>query len=162
MAKRRVFYSFHYDNDVMRVQLIRNIGALEGNEPASVNKWEEVKYKGDRAIREWIDVNMANRSCLVVLIGSDTANRKWVNYEIEKAWADGKGVVGVYIDDVRCPRNGICRRGANPFSFFKFPNGRLMSNVVKCYVPNSLDAYNDIRNNIESWIEEAIYIRSLN
>lgn len=29
MTKRRVFYSFHYENDVMRVQQIRNIGVLE-------------------------------------------------------------------------------------------------------------------------------------
>jgi len=29
MAKRQVFYSFHYANDVMRVQQIRNIGMIE-------------------------------------------------------------------------------------------------------------------------------------
>ncbi len=28
--KRKVFYSFHFDNDVMRVQQIRNMGVLEG------------------------------------------------------------------------------------------------------------------------------------
>ena len=33
--KRQVFYSFHYDNDAMRVQQVRNIGALEGNTPVS-------------------------------------------------------------------------------------------------------------------------------
>jgi hypothetical protein len=30
MAKRKVFYSFHFDNDVFRVQQIRNMGILEG------------------------------------------------------------------------------------------------------------------------------------
>ena len=39
MAKRQIFYSFHYDNDVFRVQQIRNIGALEDNKPVSVNDW---------------------------------------------------------------------------------------------------------------------------
>ena len=29
MAKRQVFYSFHYANDVMRVQQIRTIGMIE-------------------------------------------------------------------------------------------------------------------------------------
>ncbi len=33
MAKVPVFYSFHFDNDVMRVQQIRNIGAIEDNKP---------------------------------------------------------------------------------------------------------------------------------
>lgn len=30
MAKRKVFYSFHYDNDVFRVQQIRNMGGKNG------------------------------------------------------------------------------------------------------------------------------------
>lgn len=29
--KRKVFYSFHFDNDVMRVQQIRNMGVLGMN-----------------------------------------------------------------------------------------------------------------------------------
>ena len=41
MAKRQIFYSFHFKNDVMRVQQIRNIGVIEGNEPVSKNNWEE-------------------------------------------------------------------------------------------------------------------------
>lgn len=30
MATKTVFYSFHYERDVHRVQLVRQIGALEG------------------------------------------------------------------------------------------------------------------------------------
>ena len=83
--KRQVFYSFHYENDVMRVQQIRNIGAIEGNAPVSANEWEQVKRNGDSAIKRWIDQNMQNRSCVIVLIGESTASRQWVKYEIEKA-----------------------------------------------------------------------------
>jgi len=106
MAKRQIFYSFHYDNDVFRVQQIRNIGALEENKPVSVNEWETVKRGGDAAIKKWIDENLKYKSCLVVLIGTETANRKWVKYEIEKAWNDGKPVVGIYIHNLNCPKNG--------------------------------------------------------
>ena len=42
MAKRQVFYSFHYANDAMRVQQIRNIGMIEGNTPVSPNEWDLV------------------------------------------------------------------------------------------------------------------------
>ena len=35
VAKIPVFYSFHFDNDVMRVQQIRNIGSIEGNSPTT-------------------------------------------------------------------------------------------------------------------------------
>ena len=86
--KRQIFYSFHFANDVFRVQQIRNLGALEDNKPVSVNDWEEVKKKGDAAIEKWIDDNMNYRSCVVVLIGEETANRKWVKHEIQKAWKD--------------------------------------------------------------------------
>lgn len=69
MPKRQIFYSFHYANDVMRVQQIRNIGALEDNKPVAPNVWEEVRRRGDAGIKRWIDDNMAYRSCVVVLVG---------------------------------------------------------------------------------------------
>ena len=74
MAKRQVFYSFHYANDAMRAQQIRNMGMIEGNSSVSPNEWEQVKRSGDSAIKKWIDNNMKNRSCVIVLIGSDTAS----------------------------------------------------------------------------------------
>jgi hypothetical protein len=40
---RRIFYSFHYKLDVMRVSQVRNIGTLEGNKPATDNDWETVR-----------------------------------------------------------------------------------------------------------------------
>ena len=159
MTSRQVFYSFHFDNDVMRVQQIRNIGVIEDNKPVSANTWEEVKRKGDKSIENWIDKNMKYRSCVVVLVGSETANRKWVEYEIKKAWKEGKGLVGIYIHNLRCPRNGTSRMGKNPFSQFTFRKKDL-SDIVKCYNPSSSDAYNDIKSNLGKWIEEAILIRN--
>ena len=44
---------------------------------------------------------MRGRSCVVVLIGSKTANREWVQYEIKKAWKDGKALLGVYIHGLK-------------------------------------------------------------
>jgi hypothetical protein len=38
MAKT-VFYSFHYDRDVHRVQLVRNINALEGQPLLNSQDW---------------------------------------------------------------------------------------------------------------------------
>ena len=161
MAKRKVFYSFHYSNDVMRVAQIRSIGALEDNKPVSANDWEEVKKKGDSGIKKWIDDNMDYRSCVIVMVGEETSKRKWVKYEIEKAWNDGRGVLGIYIHNVKCPNNGTCKQGENPFDSFTLDNGKKkLSSVVKCYNPKSTDAYNDIRNNLENWIEEAIKIRN--
>ena len=159
MSKRRVFYSFHYKNDVMRVAQIRNIGAIEDNKPVSENAWEDVKNNGTKAIEDWIDSNMKNRSCVIVMIGEKTAKRKWVKYEIKKAWEEGRGLLGIYIHNIKCPRNGKCNKGDNPFEQFKFKNGTKLSQIVKCYNPKWYDAYNDIKENLEDWVEEAITIR---
>lgn len=142
----------------MRVQQIRNIGAIEGNTPVSANDWEEIR-KNDISIKKWIDDNMKSRSCVIVLIGEETASRPWVQYEIVKGWNDHKGVLGIYIHNIKCPRNGKCNQGPNPFDNITFTDGRKLSSVVKCYNPGAYDAYNDIANNLDGWIEEAIAIR---
>ena len=166
MAKRQVFYSFYFDNDVFRVMQIRHIGSIEGNNPVSANEWEEAR-KRPGAIEKWIDENMKYRSCIIVLVGEETVNRPWVKYEIAKAWNDKKGLLGIYIHSLKDPRYssnpplyGKCRQGQNPFDQFKFDNGRKLASIVKCYNPSATDAYNDIAQNIESWIEEAIRIRN--
>lgn len=156
MARIPVFYSFHFDNDVMRVQQIRNIGSIEGNAPTTPNEWEKLKQTGKKAVENWIDQNMKYKRCIIVLIGSDTAGRPWVEHEIIKAWNDGKALLGIHIHNIKCPRNGTSRKGRNPFDLIKFDDGRKLSSVVPCYDPNSLNAYGEISNNIAGWIEHAI------
>lgn len=82
-TKRQVFYSFHFDNDVMRVQQIRNMGIVEGDTPASPNEWEQLKKK-DGGQKKWIDDNMAYRSTVIVLIGKETYSRPWIKYKSKK------------------------------------------------------------------------------
>jgi len=158
-VKRQIFFSFHFDNDVMRVQQVRNIGALEGNTPVSANDWEEVKKKGDAAIKKWIADHMNYRSCVIVLVGEKTAARPWVKHEIQKAWEDGKGVFGIHIHNLKDPKTGTCSKGTNPFDQFTFKKGDKVY-TIKCHNPKSDDAYNDIANNIGDWIEAAIEQRA--
>lgn len=156
MAKVPVFYSFHFNNDVMRVQQIRNIGSIEGNPPTNPNEWEKLKRTGTKAVENWIDQNMKYKRCIIVLIGSGTAGRNWVKHEIIKAWNDGKALLGIHIHNIKCPRNGVSRKGRNPFDSIKFEDGRSLSTVVPCYDPDSTNAYRDISENISGWIDHAI------
>lgn len=156
MAKVPVFYSFHFGNDVMRVQQIRNIGAIEGNSPTTPNEWETLKRTGKSAVQRWIDDNMKYKRCVIVLVGAETANRPWVRYEIEKAWSEGRPIFGIYIHNIRCPRNGTSRKGVNPFENITLTNGVKLSSIVPCYDPSPFSAYRDIADNIESWIQRAI------
>jgi hypothetical protein len=154
LAREPVFYSFHFDNDVMRVQQIRNMGVVEGDEPVSPNEWEQIRGKPG-AVEKWIDENMSRRRCVVVLIGSETAYRPWVEYEIKKAWNDGRGLLGIYIHNLRCPRTGTCSKGLSPFSNFTV-GGRSMADLVPTYDPVSWDAYGEISRSLESWVANAI------
>jgi hypothetical protein len=158
MTKRQVFYSFHYDKDVMRVQQVRNIGALDDNKPVAPNNWEQVKRAGDASIQKWIDDNMKWRSCVVVLVGEQTASRRWVKYEIKKAWEDGKGLLAVRIHNLKCPRNGFGTTGPNPFDDLHFKQGDRVI-VPRIHTPNTLNPHADIASNLEYWIEEAIHQR---
>ena len=59
---RRCFYSFHYKPDNWRVSKIRNIGAVEGNKPASDNEWETITGGGDTKIKKWIAEQLTGRN----------------------------------------------------------------------------------------------------
>lgn len=164
MTQRRVFFSFHYERDAWRAGQVRNIGVLEGNEPVSDNSWEEVKRGGDSTIKRWIDNELSRRSCVVVLIGNETADRKWVNYEITKGWNSKKGVVGIYIHNLKDRFGYQSPKGRNPFDRITFKSdGRGLSHVVKAYDPpytDSQQVYAWIERYLSGAVEEAIQIRN--
>lgn len=158
---RKVFFSFHFGNDFWRTQQVRNINALEGNPIVTANAWEEVKRKGDAAIKTWIDSEMAGRSCAIVLVGSQTASRPWVKYEIQKAWVDGRGVLGIRIHSLLDHSASSSTAGANPFSGITVGTTKL-GDVVPLKTPSGADSkavYASIAANIETWIEDAIKLR---
>lgn len=163
---RRVFFSFHFDNDYWRTQQVRNMGALEGQSLCTANAWEEVKRRGDAAIEKWIADNMQGKSCVVVLVGSQTASRPWVRHEIIKAWNDKRGVVGIRVDRLLNRDGQTSAAGANPFDAITLGNSdRKLSSVVQLITPTGNDSkgvYASISNGIEKWIEDAIAIRNRN
>lgn len=156
MSRTPVFYSFHFDEDVFRVQQIRNMGVLDGNEPVKPNDWETVKRAGEASVKRWIDEELKYKRCLVVLVGAQTAFRPWVKYEIEKAWNDGKGVFGIHIHGFRCPRRGIGMAGPNPFTFLRHSDGRPLSSSVSCYDPGFVEPYRHVSTMLQRWVDSAI------
>lgn len=172
LSKRRVFYSFQYSADYWRVNQVRKIGVIEGNRPVTDNEWETIKRGGDGAIKKWIISQMKGTSCTVVLVGENTAGRKWINFEIINSWNDGKGVVGIYIHGLLNQRLQISNKGKNPFSDISISaqsrsrnSNKRMSDIVKCYEPTGTDSiqrYDWIRTKLSSIVAEAIEIRKNN
>ncbi|MFD2215324.1 TIR domain-containing protein [Metabacillus endolithicus] len=158
---RNVFFSFHYKEDNWRAAQVRNMGVVEGNVPIRDNDWEEVKRKGDAEIKKWIDAQLREKSCTVVLVGENTSGRKWIKYEIQRSWELGKGVVGIRIHNLKNINGEQTSEGENPFDEFTL-NGKPLSKVVKLYNPPykiSTNVYNNIKESIEDLVEQAIKTR---
>lgn len=138
---------------------------IEGNTPATGNEWEAVKRGGDPGIRRWINRQLRNRSCTIVLIGAGTAGRPWIDYEIEESWAQGMGLLGIYIHNLVDLQGFQSARGKNPFRGLYVDDGideEELSAIVPVHNPPhtvSSGVYNYIADNIEDWVEDAISIR---
>jgi len=161
---RKAFYSFHYNPDNWRASQVRNMGAIEGNAAVSDNDWETVTKGGDAAIEKWIAGQLKGRSCTVVLVGKDTAGRKWITHEIKESWNAKMGVLGILIHGLKDASGNTSTKGGNPFDHLTIGEKKL-SSVVRLYAPTGIassDIYKNIKDNIETWCEEAITIRNSN
>ncbi|WP_455542934.1 TIR domain-containing protein [Intestinibacter sp.] len=160
MSKRQVFFSFEYEKDNWRASQVRNMGKVDDSSTFSDNDWEEVKCKTDKEIKKWIDSQLAKRSCLVVLIGKTTSTRKWIKYEIEKAYELNKGIVGIYVHNLKDNNGNQTSKGSNPFyNIYVGEKNERLSKYVTCFdsiFSTSTYVYDDIKDNIEDLIEEAI------
>lgn len=151
MNKRRVFLSFHYENDNWRARQIWNMGKFDSRSTFFNGKGE----KEEELIMKWIDDRLIKCSCLIVLVGKDTYKRKWIKYEIEKAFNLNKGIVGIYIHKLKNEYGEIDDKGKNPFDNLII-NGVELSRHIKCFDSEkrlSEDVYLEIKNYIEELIE---------
>jgi len=101
---RKVFFSFHYQRDLWRVNVVRNSGAIEGISAAGFHDaslWEETNRKGDAAVKQLIDSGLDGTTVTVVLIGLETAKRKYVSYEVEQSVTRGNGILGIRINNIK-------------------------------------------------------------
>lgn len=100
---RRVFFSFHYERDIWRANVVRNSWVTKEREAAGfwdASLWEEAQKKGEEAIKKMIEDGLKNTSVAAVLIGRETSGRKWVRYEVRRSHEDGKGLLAVYIHGI--------------------------------------------------------------
>lgn len=155
---RSIFISFHYQRDIWRVNVVRNHYLMKGGYTVAGywdhSLWEETKRKGDDAIRRLINSGLNGTSVTVVLIGNQTANRRWVKYEIEKSYEWGNGMLGVYIHSIKDKSGVVDRKGQNPFENISVTrNGRkvCLSGIYPTYDWVRDDGYA----NFGIWIEKA-------
>lgn len=117
------FFSFCYE-DVknFKVNVVRKSWLLKNSEDTFIDGsiWEKEKSKGVSVIKKLIEEGLKKTSATTVLIGDETANRRWVKYEIIKSFEKGNGILGVHINRIRGKDQSISARGLNPLDRLAF------------------------------------------
>lgn len=149
-----MFFSFHYERDIWRAGQVRNSWVTKPDREAAgfwdAASWEKVKKRGEEAIEKWINNQLEGTSVTVVLIGAETSERKYVQYEINQSWNRGNGLIGVYIHNIEDRDGRTDVKGKDPFVELGYKGAK------------TYDWVNDNGyENLGSWIEAA-YLRAQN
>ncbi len=113
----RTFFSFHYEEDVWRASVVRNSDVTKTDVDAEwidASIWEEAKTKGPSALEKLIDDSLLGTTVTAILIGSDTASRKWIKYEIDNSIARGNGLLCIFIHNIADSDGKTAAKGPNP------------------------------------------------
>lgn len=121
--KRRVFFSFHYQNDIWRVNQVRNSWRFqherqreaEGFFDASI--WESSKRTSDDSLKALIREGIKNTSVTCILSGTETHQRRWVRYEIARSIVKKNGLLVVKIHKMKDKSGYDSSPGENPLDY---------------------------------------------
>lgn len=163
---RRVFFSFHYQDDIFRVNRIRHCQVTkdwESNSFVDAASWESIRRKGDEAVKGWIDRQLEGTGVTVVLIGTNTHKRHFVRYEIEESHKRGNGLLGIYINKMKDMQGKTARKGGNPLddivievpTAWNFFTGGMEKKRLSEIFPTFDWVTDDGYHNIGHWIEDA-------
>jgi hypothetical protein len=117
---RRVFFSFHYQRDIVRVQQVKKHWVVDHENHKARGYFdgsleEKAKKEGELAVKRAINNGLFGSSVTCVLIGAETFSRRWVHYEVFKSIAQGMGVFGVRIHQLKNFQRQTDSYGTSPF-----------------------------------------------
>jgi hypothetical protein len=120
--RRHVFFSFHFQADIGRVNIVRNSWRIrpEDKVPGFFDRslWEQKKRTDKGALKRMIKDGLKGTSVTCVLAGEFTWERPWVRYELAESVFQGNGLLTVDIDELRCLRTKMpCSMGRNPLDY---------------------------------------------
>jgi hypothetical protein len=155
---RHVFYSLHYDADRSRVSGILSSRVLDGNLEVPLAEWDKIKRSGEFAIKRRLENALKGRSCCIVLIGTQTASRPWIRYEIKRSRELKLALLGIHVHHLKDSKGQQSAKGDNPFEHPDSGLGGAAADVP-VFDPPETDshlAYRHIVDNLAHWAELAV------
>lgn len=165
---RRVFFSFHY-KDIWQVSQVRNAGIarrdVEPNVPVDHAAWESIQRRGAANVKKWIDQELKGSGVTVVLIGKETFKRPYCLYEIESSLNLNKGLLGIYIHNIKNNKRETSSPGRNPLEEFTIQVNEpilFWDNMVEKRASEVFKTYDWVSDNgyqnFHDWVDEAAKI----
>lgn len=156
---RRVYFAFHYQNDITRVNVVRNSWLTHKDRESAgffdASLWEKAKKTGDDAIKRMIQNGLEGTSVTAFLLGAETAQRPWVRYELEESHKRGNGMLAVTIHGIKNFLGQISLPGQNIFDTFWTTDVLGQKHYLSWSYPLYDWVLNDGYNNFGVWVEQA-------
>lgn len=155
---RRVFFSFHFDNDAWRANQIRHSWITKPDRESAgffdAADQEELKRSSKEKVRRWIDSQLQHTSVTAVLIGEETANREHVQYEIEKSFERGNALLGIRVHNQKDKHGMTGFKGPNPLEDYAVETGSGQVPLSEIFPTYNWKMDNG-KENLGDWVEEA-------
>jgi hypothetical protein len=115
---RRTFFSFHYKEDVQRAYVVRNSQYVKEQGETGFydsSAFEKQKNQDPDSLKRFLRREVEGSSVVCVLVGSQTAQRRWVRFEILQALMDARGLVGIRVHKIAGWNGMASAPGHDPF-----------------------------------------------
>ena len=145
---KRVFFSFHYQDVIdFRANVVRNHKLTKDNQAGyfDASIWESAKKTSDLALKRLINSEIQNTSVTCVLVGTETFNRRWVDYELFKSLEKGNKIIAVHINGIKDKYGKTKTNGNNPLYYLGYSfdsNGTKLK--LHNFVQGNWTDYNDL------------------
>ena len=95
----KFFISYVYEDRAYKAQLASWASSGQLGNWEAVCEQEDVRQDGKKAVQRHINPLIQSSQTLVVLVGDNSHNHPWLDYEIQNAKSAGKPVISVRISN---------------------------------------------------------------
>src|SRR5208282_3909605 len=121
---RKTFFSFHFAPDNQRAEVVQQSWITKEDRQAAGffdgSAFETKKRTGKDALKQFLTEQMKGTSVTCVLVGTETALRPWVRYELVRSFHRGNALLAVRVHGIRDWNKQYALAGANPFDHLAY------------------------------------------